>query len=391
VGSQTVYYNEDNETDYELFIEYNVAVNRFSLPEAFNGTATAYVYAYNTDYWGKCKPVLFSDNNNSPLTRRCSNEGLFDIEVKSGKPAGWRSAAFQANASIASGSNIWFGFLSEWFAPRFDYGTKVYMGWYNEMTNPNANVPDTFPIAFANSSYNFKLSMYFTWVNAQNYVRTLTQGVSLTDSLKQKADYKKTLAQTAYGKTVSKSIVAFFRYCVMNVFNSMTVKRYPTFIRSAINNAGVTDYNSNKQGFSRLCDDIAKVKSVMSKNQIFLRVLFDRLSGKDTVSVPVLFVRTVFETQGITDNKRQWGNYFRDLYSEAGNRAETIRLGTFYRTESDTAQAQGFVFRGLLIFVKILTATFVRDFILRRFLIAREELVLKSCITRELILESKIN
>jgi hypothetical protein len=77
-----MYYDEDNEGDYELFIEHHVAVNRFSLPETFNGTATAYVYAYNTDYWGKCRPVLYSDNNNSPLTRRCTNEGLFDIEVK---------------------------------------------------------------------------------------------------------------------------------------------------------------------------------------------------------------------------------------------------------------------------------------------------------------------
>jgi len=45
----------------------------------------------------------------------------------------------------------------------------------------------------------------------------------------------------------------------------------------------------------------------------------------------------------------------------------------------------------LLLFVRIITGLFVRDYILKRFLIAREELVLKSCITREIILESKIN
>jgi hypothetical protein len=69
---------------------------------------------------------------------------------------------------------------------------------------------------------------------------------------------------------------------------------------------------------------------------------------------------------------------------------ETSRQGEFYRKETDTVNADGSAFRGLIIFVRILTTSFVRDFLLRRFLIAREELVLKSCITREITLDSKI-
>ena len=49
------------------------------------------------------------------------------------------------------------------------------------------------------------------------------------------------------------------------------------------------------------------------------------------------------------------------------------------------------MYRGLLIFIRILTTSFVRDFVLRRFLKAKDEIVLKSCITREINLESKIN
>jgi hypothetical protein len=56
----------------------------------------------------------------------------------------------------------------------------------------------------------------------------------------------------------------------------------------------------------------------------------------------------------------------------------------------DTAQAIGTVFRGLLLFAYVKTVVSIRDYILGRFLKAKPELVLKSKINREIILESKI-
>jgi hypothetical protein len=171
----------------------------------------------------------------------------------------------------------------------------------------------------------------------------------------------------------------------------MIIYRYPTFTRNAFNIAGVADHETNKQDFARLCGDTAVINSVMSKIQTFFRVLLDSLAVNDTFTVPVLFIRSVSETQCITDKFTVLKGYVRSLYDEAGNMAETTRQGEFYRNESDTVQVKASVFRGLLIFAKILTTSLVRDFILRRFLIAREELVLKSCVTRELTIESKIN
>jgi hypothetical protein len=104
VESQTHWDNVDNESYDQLFIEAAIAVNRFLVPETLNNTAAAYVYAYDSDYDGRCKPVLYSDNNNVPLARCSANEGVFDIAVGNGKPAGWRSAVFKPNTSIAKGS-----------------------------------------------------------------------------------------------------------------------------------------------------------------------------------------------------------------------------------------------------------------------------------------------
>jgi hypothetical protein len=61
------------------------------------------------------------------------------------------------------------------------------------------------------------------------------------------------------------------------------------------------------------------------------------------------------------------------------------------RLLSETVQADGPVFRGLLILVRLVTVSFVRDFILRRFLKAQEQIVLKSCVCGEITLESRIH
>jgi hypothetical protein len=63
---------------------------------------------------------------------------------------------------------------------------------------------------------------------------------------------------------------------------------------------------------------------------------------------------------------------------------------TYILKLSDNVQVTGRVFRGLLLFVRIVTGVFVRDYLLGRFLKAKQEIVLKSPVCREIILESKI-
>jgi hypothetical protein len=72
--------------------------------------------------------------------------------------------------------------------------------------------------------------------------------------------------------------------------------------------------------------------------------------------------------------------------------ADTGKPAVAYRRRAaETVQARGSVFRSLFIFVRLLTVSFVRDFIIRRFLKSNEELILKSCVCREIELDSKIH
>jgi hypothetical protein len=388
VGSQTTYTDLDGEKYYDLFIEASVAVNRFLISESLSGTATAYVYAYEADYEGPTKPVLYSDNGNAPLIRRSTAEGVFDCEVKSGKPAGWRSASFNTNTNIESGTYIWFGLFCNWFAPKFDYGAKCYKDYWYDV---GIDIPNTYPVWDVNWYFDLKLSMYFTYISSQNYLRTLMQGVTLTDTRKLTADYIRTMIQTVKCTDIYNAFLSFFRQCVMSAANIMSLSRTPVFIRSMFEQIKTTDWASHNRGLARKCEEITVISDETKRSQGFIRGLIDGLKITDNAFYPVLFFRSISETMKITDFFKQWAEYIRGLYAEAGNISEITRQSDYCRITSDTVQVDGSVFRGLLIFIKILTTSLVRDFLLRRFLIAREELVLKSCITRELTLDSQIN
>jgi hypothetical protein len=256
------------------------------------------------------------------------NEGFFDFRVTSGKPKGWRSITFNSNGSIASGSNIWFGVFCEYYwTPRFDWGAKCYVDWWDAYSS----IPNTYPIYNANSYENFRLSMYFTYTAAgQNYVRTLTQGVSLSDSRRISEDFKRTTAETVQA--------------------SATPARLLAIIRS----------------------------------------IQETLQGFDFISFSLIKIRTIQEWVNLNDMMYQLKIFIRGLVDIAGIESEVKTGWVHSRKLADTVQAAGVVFRGLLLFVKIVTGAFVRDYLLSRFLKARQELVLKSAISREITIDSKI-
>jgi hypothetical protein len=397
VGSQYLYlynwedveeYGEEEEW-YEYFIECAIGVNRFLVSDLLNGNATAYVYVYNDDYYGVCKPVLYSDNGNTPLSRRSANEGNFDIVVKNGKPQGWRSISFQTNTSIASGTYLWFGLFCEWFAPRFDYGAKYYEHGYNFLVSNN--IPNTYPLLNANVYFDYKLSMYFTYGPAQNYVRTVTQGVRLTDTKRLTGNYKRNLTQTAGVSTLIKRIGNFYRNFLMTAYNSMTINRYPVFYRKVIENINVVFDLSQLRLLIRNCTENIYVNSQASRMLNIRRKIQDIFNTTDNQYYPVLFIRSVNDNVQITDIFSHWGAFIRGLRVNAGSAAEIERKANYYRSNRDTVQTIGVGLRSLFVFVRVVSRIIFRDYILRRFLRAKEDFILKSPICRELKLDSKID
>ena len=387
VGSQNRWFPEPGEPSEPLMFELSIPVNRFLVPEPITGLCTAYAYVNEDDWEAGGRPVVYSDNGNSPQIRRSMNEGLMDFRVISGKPVGWRSATFNSNGTIASGINIWFGIFCEYYwLPRFDWGARCYADWWDHLPG----IPNTYPIWSVNHFYDFRLSMYFTYTSAQNYIRTLTQGVTLIDSRRLTADYKRNAIQTARVNTALSRFETFFRRCEMTVRNTMSLNRYPDFFRTVTENIRAGSEKRESLSYTRMCFDNARANSEMKRIHNVIRIIQDGLRGIDSQSILLLYLRSVTDEAIATDKISHLGSFIRGLYVTAESTAETTHGANYHRSNADTVQADGSVFRGLLLFVRIITQVFIRDYLLGRFLKSRQEVVLKSCVCRELTLESKI-
>jgi len=253
--------------------------------------------------------------------------------------------------------------------------------------------------------------MYFNYSNPQNYVRTLTQGVRLTDTRSTtenyirlttqttritdtrnlKAEYKRTALQSVISNTSAKALFTFLRKCFDNAISKIGLSRFSLFNIFVFDNTNVISDINNKRDINLKINNFSNSNDDLKRSKGNVISIIDNIKLNDNKSYCLIFIRSIQEIQSITDIVNKINVYFRGLYIEAGNNAETEHWGNSYRIITNTAHAEGFVFRHLLIFIKLVSAAFVRDFILRRFLIAREELILKSCLTKELILDSKIN
>ena len=327
VGSQTKWVTIGSNGGEQWCLLGALAVNRFVFPESYEGNVSAYLYAYDKVSFGGCRPVLYSDNNNIPLNRLSSNEGNIDIEVSGTNYAGWRSSTFNINTKIQSGSYIWFGISATLLFPRFDYGEKLY--WYS-YDNYTVNLPNTFPLFPDGRFYDYKVSMYFNYTTSQNFIRTLTQGVTLTDSRKYTAEYKRRAEDMLVADTAINMIKGFFRNVI------------------------------------------------------------EAVQGHDNPSISSLYLRNLHENITLKEAVCTCGVFLRGLFDSVGSESVTRQCEVIYIKLVDTVVAVSHVFRGLFLVARIFSGIVIRDGILGRFLKSRQEIVLKSKVLKEIILDSKI-
>jgi hypothetical protein len=489
VGSQYLWdHDEPEEPLVPLMFEMAIPVNRFLVSQTVQGALTAYVYT-NEDYdEAGGRPVLYSDHNTQPKYRRSSDETFLDLRVTSGNPAGWRSAGFNSGGSMASGSYIWFGVFTEnyWF-PRFDWGAPCYdCMWYDYEDDPI--IFDEYPDSYL--VHTFKLSMYFIYTSAQSYLRTLTQGVTLTDRRKLTGNYTRSATHTVRGTSAITGRGGFYRSIVQAVKSAVSLKASPTLIRKLIQQTGagdavqrllsilrkpahtagavsgtqrisqakraiadtgtpetVTDrkqdfirsiaHGGNAEaaalreagyvkrfeetagstavmgvvrdvvirlieaatalyemkagaGFNRGIVETAGNSSVMGSMVTFFRILFGFAGGGDSTGRFITRMRVIQDRETVGDDTGHAADYLRGLFVEAGNIADTKHSAEYHRTQQDTAHNEAVPLRHLCIFIRLLTGAYIRDYIIRRFLKSKEEVVIKSHVCREIILESRV-
>jgi hypothetical protein len=143
-------------------------------------------------------------------------------------------------------------------------------------------------------------------------------------------------------------------------------------------------------GFNREIRDKAGSSSAMGGMVTFFRVLFGLAGNGDSTGSFINRMRVIQDRGTAGDETGHTADYLRGLFIEAGNMAETTHRAEYYRKQQDMAHSEAVPLRHLFIFIRLLTGAYIRDYITGRFLKSRDELVLKSPVTREIEVESKI-
>ena len=340
IGSQTTGKDPNNNYNDRPWLDSEYSINKYLVPQNCGGLCTAYIYTYNTGVDDYVTPFLYLHNNttNKPYQLKSKNEKDVKVLVQasSGNTAGWRNNTFEIDGVIPEGDYVWFGVYNGYFTTRFDYGGICYKGWFSYDLCPEyeeiGGPPPYMNIGPDDTYCTIKWSWYFSYtaVLSQNFKRTITQGVTLSDSKRLSADFKRSLTQ------------------------------------------------------------LVQANSSITKLQTFKRKLQDFSGVLDTKFSGMKFLRLLRENSTIADFIGQSRTFFRVLLENAGIDGEIKTGKIIHRILSDTVKASGYLSRGLQLIVRIVTGVFIRDYLLSRFLVAQSELVLKSCVTREIILESKI-
>ena len=331
IGSQITGPDPNNKNYDRPMLDNEYTVNKYLVPQNGSGLCTAFIYCYYHDSDSYALPFLYTNVNNKPHKLKSKNENHIYVWVNT--PT-WRNNTFTIDGIISAGEHIWFGIHSSWFTTRFDYAGECYKGWfgYGDDDYDGESLPLYLNMSPNDSFSTIRWSMYFTYtaVTSQNFVRTLTQGVKITDSRTLRLDYKRCATQTV----------------------------------KAIENCNA-------------------IKTIYRKMQ-------ELVQGLDAYYFPVVFLRSMPESAKVSDSLGFLRGFSRGLFDTVEAASETKPGKIFFIRLSETIKVLGIVFRGLVFFVRITTGLFVRDYIINRFLKAKSDLVLKSCICREVILESRI-
>jgi hypothetical protein len=205
----------------------------------------------------------------------------------------------------------------------------------------------------------------------QDFKRNIAHGGNAGTAALRRADYVKRFEETA-GSTAHTGV---FRDIVLKLIEAVAAL-YET---------------QSGAGFHRGITDTTGNNSVIGGMVMFFRVLFGSAGNGDSTGSFITRMRVIQDTETVGDETGHTADYLRGLFVEAGNMAGTGHKAEYYRKQQDTVFSEAVPLRHLFIFIRLLTGAYIRDYIIGRFLKSKEEVVIKSPVCREIILESTLH
>jgi hypothetical protein len=208
--------------------------------------------------------------------------------------------------------------------------------------------------------------------------------------LQRYAGMNKTLFATGNAQDGLFRLSAFPWHIVETVRSADGLRAIRELLRRITAQAGTAGTAKPEIGFRRDIASSAKASTTTARHSVFLRTTLNALAAGEYSNYSVVWLRRLPEQGAALDRNRHIGGYLRGLYAAAGSMAETSHAGEYHRKQADMASSQAVSLRHLCIFLRLATLSLVRDYIIGRFLKSKEELIIKSPVCREIILESRL-
>jgi hypothetical protein len=136
-----------------------------------------------------------------------------------------------------------------------------------------------------------------------------------------------------------------------------------------------------------------KINAVDTLNRITnqIRKVTLRIKPQDKIANRQSFLRNCIDAINANSTVNRIANSIRWLCQKAfSDKAIVKNIIAYRRKETDTAMCRGMALRRLAIHVWLAGKSIVNDFLLRRFVTRKNNLVIKSPVCREMILESRV-
>jgi hypothetical protein len=181
--------------------------------------------------------------------------------------------------------------------------------------------------------------------------------------------------------------------------------------RGIVTVLGVSDSNLALRALVRFISNVTDIFAGIEKRRELGRGISDTAGNHDRVNRSRGVLALVLTVLGIGDGQktssvrgrkiidnafpvtenRHISRYERELRDSPCVGGLAGRVIDYVRKQEETGAVLGEVKRMAGIFVKVVSGAMIRDYIVRRFLKAREELVLKSAVCREIELDSRVH
>jgi hypothetical protein len=227
----------------------------------------------------------------------------------------------------------------------------------------------------------------------QYVICNITAGVKAVDKFTKSLSLVRKSAEGVKVNSTLDKISDILRLCAMQVSLIVTnsadkfIQRFICIITAGVN---VNEKISKNVSFIRKFADNIKANSILIRIKNTIRLMHDLAAGFDRQSYSILFLRRVSEYAKSSDLIANFKVLLLRLKDIVKSTAGTVHNSNYNRIVDDTVFARAKQFRDKLLIVKIATELFIKDILLRKFLVAKLEITFKSCIAGGLIPERKL-